>query len=376
MTPTIPLVDIAAQQAEIHAEVMPEIERVLTTAYFVGGPDVAAFEDAYGDFVGVRHCIGVSNGTDALELALRAAGLGPGDEAIVPANTFFATAEAVVRTGATPVFVDVDDEYLLIDPTVLEAALTPRVKVVVPVHLFGQAAPVDGVLDVLDGRPVTVVEDAAQSQGARRHGRSTGTLGLVAGTSFYPGKNLGASGDAGAVLTDDEDVARTVRLLANHGSLQKYVHEVVGLNARLDALHAVVLSAKLRRLKAWNAVRAEAAARYTELLAGIPEVRTPSVAPGNEHVWHLYVIRVPRRDEVLARLNEAGVGAAIHYPQALHRTAPFAQGQASLPVSERAADEILSLPLHPHLSADQQERVVSTLCEALGHRSARPVVVP
>lgn len=365
---SVPLVDLRAQQDEIDAEVRAGLDEVFAKTSFIGGPAVAEFEKAYADATGIAHCVGVANGTDALELALRAAGVGRDDEVVLPANTFIATAEAVSRIGARPVLVDVDPEFLLIDPAKVEAALTPRTKAIVPVHLFGQTAPVEELLPLAQAHGAVIVEDAAQSQGATRHGRPAGGLGLAAGTSFYPGKNLGAAGDAGAVLTNDPEIAARVRTLSAHGSDRKYVHDLIGVNSRLDTIQAVVLLAKLKRLARWNDLRREAAARYTELLADVPGVRVPSVAPGNVDVWHLYVIRVEERDRVLDELHAAGIGAGIHYPYSVHLTKAYAElglGPGSFPVAEAAADRILSLPLYPHITADQQARVVSALASAL-----------
>ena len=368
----IPLVDLAAQQAEIAEEVMTGLAEVFATTAFIGGKPVGEFELAYAEATNVAHCVGVANGTDALELALRGIGVTSGGEVIMPANTFIATAEAVSRIGAVPVLVDVDPEHLLIDPDLLPAAITSRTQAIVPVHLFGQVAPVERVLEVAGDVPV--VEDAAQSQGATRFGRHAGSLGAAAGTSFYPGKNLGAAGDAGAVTTRDADLAARVRLIANHGSARKYDHEVVGMNSRLDTVQAVVLNAKLRRLAGWNQARRRAAARYSELLDGVDGVRVPRSAEGNVDVWHLYVVRVQERDAVLRSLNGAGVGAGIHYPTPLHLTRAYADlglGRGSFPVAEQAADEILSLPLYPHLTETQQDQVVSALRAALAHQHAR-----
>lgn len=363
----VPLVDLAAQQLEIAEEVRVGLDEVFATTAFVGGEVVERFEQEYAAFVGAAHCVGVANGTDALELALRTAGVTAGGEVVFPANTFVATAEAVSRLGAVPVPVDVDDEQLLIDPDRVADAITQRTQAIVPVHLFGQTAPFERLVPVAERAGVPIVEDAAQAQGARGPGGSAGALGLVSATSFYPGKNLGAAGDAGAVTTDDPDIARRVRVLAQHGSTTKYVHEEIGVNSRLDAVQAVVLRAKLARLEKWNALRAAAAARYEQLLAGIAEVRTPLSLPGNEDVWHLYVVRVGDRDRVLAELHAAGIGAGIHYPTPVHLTAAYAElGHAagSFPVSERAAGEILSLPLFPHITEGQQEHVVSSLARA------------
>jgi dTDP-4-amino-4,6-dideoxygalactose transaminase len=363
----VPLLDLASAHAEVADEIAAGWADVLARTAFVGGPHVSSFEADYATWSGVRHCLGVGNGTDALELALRALGVRPGDECILPANTFIATAEAVVRAGATPVLVDCREDTALIDVDATAAAVTDRTRAVLPVHLYGQTAPVEELRAVLpDG--VAIVEDAAQSQGARRHGEPAGKLGDIAATSFYPGKNLGAYGDAGAVLTDRDDLAEVVRLLREHGSPRKYEHSVLGFNSRLDALQAVVLSAKLRRLDGWNAARRRAAARYGELLAAVDGVVTPVVAEGNEPVWHLYVVRVADRARVLGELHEARIGAGIHYPVPVHRTDAFAhlgQGLGTFPVTEQLADEIISLPMFPDITPAQQERVVSVLAAAV-----------
>ncbi|MCM3553576.1 DegT/DnrJ/EryC1/StrS family aminotransferase [Janibacter melonis] len=364
----VPLVDLRAAQAEILDEIRGDVDDVLSSAGFVGGPHVVGFEEEYAQLCGTQHCVGVANGTDAVEIALRAVGVGPGDEVVLPANTFVATAEAVARIGARSVLVDVDPDHLLVDPAQLGAVTTERTRAIAPVHLYGQLAPMGAVLEHADRLGLPVVEDAAQSQGATQDGRVSGSLGRMAATSFYPGKNLGAAGDAGAVTTDDDDLARTARLLGAHGSLTKYVHEVVGFNSRLDAIQAVVLRAKLRRLQRWNACRREAAERYASLLDGLPVTR-PAVAPGNEHVWHLYVIQVDERDRVLSALHEAGVGAGIHYPEPVHLTRAFADlgyGRGDFPVTEAAADRILSLPIYPHITPAQQEHVAQALADALG----------
>jgi dTDP-4-amino-4,6-dideoxygalactose transaminase len=365
---TIPLVDLSVQHRQIADEVEAGFAEVLATGDFVGGKAVAAFEQEYADFVGARSCVGVANGTDALEMALRANAVGSGDEVVLPANTFVATAEAVVRTGARPVFVDVDVDALLIDPARVTEALTERTRAVIAVDLYGQVAPFERLPSSLVERGIVVIEDAAQSQGAVRHGKAAGRFGLVAATSFYPGKNLGAYGDAGAVVTDDEDLAHHVRLLGGHGSPAKYEHTHVGFNSRLDTLQAVVLRAKLRRLHEWNAERRAAAACYDELLGGVPGLRLPVTLPGNEHVWHLYVVRVRGRDEVLRRLQVEGVGASVHYPTPVHLTpamTEFGAGTGSMPVSERAAGEVLSLPIYPGITMDQQERVADLVRSAL-----------
>lgn len=365
----IPLVDLAAQCAAVSDEVAEGWNQVLARTAFIGGPQVGRFENEYAEFIGAGHCVAVANGTDAIEIALRALGVGPGDECILPANTFIATAEAVRRAGAVPVLVDcAADGTYLIDTAAVEAAVTPRTKVILPVHLYGQAAPIERLMPVAEQAGAWLLEDAAQSQGARRNGVRAGMLGHAAATSFYPGKNLGAYGDAGAVLTNSADLAARMRMIRDHGSPRKYEHEVFGFNSRMDTLQAVVLSAKLRHLDAWNATRRQAADRYNEMLSGYEEVTLPRTLDGNEHVWHLYVVRVPDRDRVLKELHAAGIGAGIHYPVPVHRTAAFADlgyGEGAFPEAEGTADQILSLPLFAEITQEQQECVVSALISAL-----------
>ena len=294
----IPLVDLAAQHAEVADEINAGLAEVFATTSFIGGKAVDEFERAYAEFTEVAHCIGVANGTDALELALRGVGVTAGGEVILPANTFIATAEAVSRIGAVPVLVDVDPEYLLIDPEKVAEAITPRTQAIIPVHLFGQVAPVERSSKSLPARTSRLSRTPPSPKAPPASAASPAASVTLAGTSFYPGKNLGAAGDAGAVTTNDPEVAERVRLIANHGSARKYIHEVVGMNSRLDTVQAVVLNAKLKRLADWNDRRRAAAARYGELLADVPGVRTPRSVPGNVDVWHLYVIRVADRDEV------------------------------------------------------------------------------
>ncbi len=363
----IPLVDLAVQHAQVANEVGAGWDRVTASGAFILGPDVAAFEQEFAAFSGAAHCVGVANGTDALELALRARGIGAGDEVVLPANTFIATAEAVSRVGAQPVLVDCDPTYLLIDPDRVAERVTGRTRAVMAVHLYGQMAPVHALAEVLPPG-VDLIEDAAQSQGAAHHGRRSGSVGAVAGTSFYPGKNLGAYGDAGAVLTSHAGTAATLRALRDHGGTRKYTHDVVGVNSRLDTLQAVVLRAKLARLDGWNEQRRAAARRYHDLLGGHAGVGLPATLPGNDHVWHLYVVRVARRDAVLAALRDAGIGAGIHYPSPVHVLGAYAHlghGPGDFPVAEAAAGEILSLPLFPGITAAQQERVAAELVAAV-----------
>jgi dTDP-4-amino-4,6-dideoxygalactose transaminase len=367
----IPLVDLKAAHEEVADEVRAGFERVLAGTAFVGGDEVRRFEHAYADFGGVTHCVGVANGTDAVELALRASGVGPGDEVVVPANTFIATAGAVARIGARPVLADCLPGTHLLDPQAALDAVGPATRAVVPVHLYGQMADVRALRAQL-GAEVRLVEDAAQCQGATRDGRTPGSGGIAA-TSFYPGKNLGAYGDAGAVLTDDEERAGLVRAIANHGGTAKYRHDVPGFNSRLDGLQAVVLRAKLARLADGNAARRAAAARYDTLLAQLSaagRVVLPATAPGNVHVWHLYVVQVvgADRDDVVGKLNAEGIGAGVHYPAPVHLTPAYRHlgyGPGAFPNAEKAAERILSLPLYPQITPDQQQRVVDALTDAL-----------
>jgi dTDP-4-amino-4,6-dideoxygalactose transaminase len=370
----IPLVDLQAAHAEVAGEISAGFERVLRGGAFIKGPEVTAFEREFAAASGTAYCVGVGSGTDALEFALRAAEVPEGAEVVLPANTFVATAEAVVRAGARPVFADVDPDHLLLDPSAAAKAIGPDTAALVPVHLYGQLAPMTALAGLAAGREIAIIEDAAQSHGATQNhgatenGSPAGTHGLAAAVSFYPGKNLGAYGDAGAVLTDSADVDRAVRLLGDHGSEQKYVHTRLGFNSRLDSLQAVVLRAKLKRLEDWNTRRREAAARYQELLSGLDEVVLPRSAPGNVHAWHLYVVQVPRRDHVLEVLHEQGIQAAIHYPVPVHLQPAFrgyGYGPGDFPVTEAAAGRIISLPLYPHITRGQQQAVADGLRRAL-----------
>jgi dTDP-4-amino-4,6-dideoxygalactose transaminase len=365
----IPLVDLQAAHADVADEIHAGFERVLASGGFIKGPEVAAFEREFAGFSGAAHCVGVGNGTDAIELALRAAGVGAGAEVVLPANTFVATAEAVVRAGARPVLADVDPDYLLLDPAAAARVTGPGTAALLPVHLYGQLAPMKALADIAAGRDIAIIEDAAQSHGAAQGGSPAGGFGLAAAVSFYPGKNLGGYGDAGAVLTNSAEVDRAVRLLGDHGSEQKYIHSTLGFNSRMDALQAVVLRAKLRRLAGWNEMRREAAERYHQLLAGLDDVVLPRTAPDNVHAWHLYVIQVPRRDHVLEVLKGLGIQAGIHYPVPVHLQPSFRDlgyGPGDFPVTEAAASRILSLPLYPHISQAQQQAVTDGLRLALG----------
>jgi dTDP-4-amino-4,6-dideoxygalactose transaminase len=367
----IPLVDLAAQHADIQADLLPAIDKVLANGNFILGAEVLQFEKSFASYCESQYCVGVANGTDAIELALRSTGVGPGDEVVLPANTFIATALAVVRSGATPVLVDCDPVFGLIDFEQAAAAITERTRAVIPVHLYGQIAHSEQFADVAATKECIIIADAAQAQGAKRNGRSIGAWSDLAATSFYPGKNLGAYGDAGAVLAQSPDVASRLLALRNYGSDVKYHHPEIGFNSRLDTLQAVVLSAKLTHLDKWNRARQRAAKLYDEMLTAVDEVRLPQIVPGNEHVFHLYVIEVPKRQSVLAALQNQGIGAGVHYPIPIHLQPSFAglgHRPGSFPVSEAKSEVILSLPLYPHITPEQQATVVAALKKALAER--------
>jgi dTDP-4-amino-4,6-dideoxygalactose transaminase len=369
----IPLVDLGWQHRQIADEVTAGLADVFEQTSFINGPPVASFETEFAALAGTRRCVGVANGTDAVELALRSVGIGRDDVVVVPANTFIASAEAIVRAGARPVLVDCDPVHQLIDVDAAVAAVEAhQARAVLGVDLFGQCAPFTELADRLGDRladgTCTLVEDAAQSQGATHAGGGIGAVAAIAATSFYPGKNLGAYGDAGAVVTNRDDLADTVRLLGDHGSRVRYQHEIVGMNSRLDTVQAVVLRAKLRRLPEWNEQRRAAADRYLAALSDVDGVGLPSTRADNEHVWHLFVVRVAERDRVLGALQAAGVGAGIHYPVPIHLQPAFASlghRPGDFPHAEAAASEILSLPIFPGITVDQQDRVVAELLAAL-----------
>jgi len=364
----IPLVDLGIQHREIEAEVRQGLYELMASGTFILGPPVSRFERKYARYCGVEHCLGVANGTDALELSLRALEIGPGDEVILPANTFIASALAVVRAGATPVLVDCDPEYHLIDLAQVEARIGTRTRAVMAVDLFGQLPQLAELEQVCADAGIALVEDAAQSQGASRDGRAAGSFGQIAGTSFYPSKNLGAYGDAGAVLTKNAELAERIARLRNYGSEVKYQHPQQGFNSRLDSLQAIVLSVKLARLSDWNESRRVAAGYYGELLCDRSGIETPRVLPGNQHVWHIYAVRVAQRDRVLSALHEAGIGAGIHYPVPIHLQGAFrdlGHAEGDFPAAERAAREMISLPLYPGIRRDQQEEVAETLSRAV-----------
>jgi dTDP-4-amino-4,6-dideoxygalactose transaminase len=374
MTPlSIPLVNLGRQYDDLGAEIDGAIRQVCMRGDFILGQAVGDFERGFADFVGARHCIGVGNGTDALHLVLRALGVGAGHEVIVPANTFIATAEAVSYCGATPVLVDCDDRTATIDVDRIAAALTPRTKAIIPVHLYGQPADMDPILALGASHGVQVIEDAAQAHGASYRGRPCGGLARAAAFSFYPGKNLGAYGDAGAVVTNDDGLAEEVRLLRNWGSPRKYVHSRQGYNSRLDTLQAAVLSVKLPRLQGWNGTRVRLASLYREVLSSlhgtIDVVATREATTA--HAYHLFVVRLRQhdRDAVLAKLQSEGIGAGVHYPIPIHLQEAYrhlGHGSGSFPAAERLAREVLSLPLCPYLTEAEALAVADRLRRLVG----------
>jgi dTDP-4-amino-4,6-dideoxygalactose transaminase len=359
----IPFADIAAMTREVRPEIDAAVARVLDSGRFIGGAAVDVFEQEWADYCGLPHAVGMANGTDALHLTLRALGIGEGDEVVVPTNTFVATAEAVVLAGATPRFADVDPGTLLLTADTLRAALTPRARAVVVVHLYGQVADMDAIGRVAAASGLVVLEDAAQAHGATWRGRLAGSLGHAGCFSFYPGKNLGAAGDAGAVVTSDPTLAQRLRSFRDHGRADgsHHDHQVIGTNSRMDALQAVVLSAKLPRLTAWTEARRALVQRYREHLDGGP-VRLVDEDPRARSAYHLLVARVQDRDRVRHRLAAAGIETGLHYPTPCHLVGPYRQyADGPLAVAERAAGEIVSLPLFPHMTDEQVARVCAEL---------------
>jgi dTDP-4-amino-4,6-dideoxygalactose transaminase len=360
---TIPLVDLKAQYTSIKPEIDEAIRRVVENASFIMGPEVRTFESAFAEFVHVREAAGVASGTAALHLAFLACGIGPGDEVITTAFTFYATAEAIVQAGATPVFVDIASDTYNMDPGKIEAAIGPRTRAIVPVHLYGQAADMDDIMAIARRHNLWVIEDAAQAHAAEYHGRHCGSIGDIACFSFYPSKNLGCYGDGGMVTSDNADLIQRVRRLRDHGRTGKYEHAELGWGYRLDAIQAAILGAKLVHLEEWTEQRRAAARRYDRLLAG-HEVITPAERPYNRHVYHCYAIRSPRRDALVEHLTGAGIGVVVHYPLPLHLQ-PVYRGmglqRGTFPLAEAAADEVVSLPMFAEITEGQQARVAAAI---------------
>ncbi|MDQ3649015.1 MAG: DegT/DnrJ/EryC1/StrS family aminotransferase [Acidobacteriota bacterium] len=355
----VPFVDLQIQYRQIKSEIDGAIGRVLDSSAFVLGREVEAFEAAFAEYVGAKFCVGLNSGTAAIQLAMTACGVGAGDEVIVPANSFFATAEGVSTAGAKPVFVDADPVSYAIDAAKIEAAITTRTRAIMPVHLYGQAADLDSVFEIAARHDLLVIEDAAQAHGSLYKGRRVGAVGAAGCFSFYPGKNLGAYGEGGAVLTDDAEVARRVRLLRDHGSEQKYRHDVVGYNFRLEGIQGAVLGVKLKHLDRWNDLRRAHAARYAELLGEVAEsgaLMLPREMPYAHHIYHLYVVQVDGRDALQQALSAAGVQTGIHYPVPIHLQPAYAthgHSAGDFPETERQAGRVLSLPMFPELTDAQ-----------------------
>jgi dTDP-4-amino-4,6-dideoxygalactose transaminase len=364
----VPLLDLVAQYNGIKDEVLRAMMTVVERQGFIMGPEVAQLEGEVAKLSGTRHAIGCASGTDALLLPLRALDMRPGDEVITTAFTFFATAGAIHNAGGTPVFVDIDPANLNISPRAIQDAITPRTRGIVAVHLFGQMAPMEEIVPLARRHGLALIEDAAQAIGARRkvegEWRRAGELGSVGTLSFFPSKNLGGYGDGGMMVTQDDKLADRLRKLRLHGGARQYHHEEVGYNSRLDTLQAAVLLAKLPYLEGWSRARAERARRYTEAFTGHPAVCPPATDPANEHIFHQYTIRVPRRDELQAHLRAKGIGHAIYYPLALHLQPCFAHlgyRRGRLPVTEAAMDSVISLPIYPELTGEQQDAVVDAV---------------
>ena len=385
----VPFLDLKAQYKQIEHEVVPMVKEAMASGAFIGGPQVAGFEEEFAEFCSSKFCIGVGSGTDALRFALMAAGIGPGDEVITVPNTFIATTEAISQVGATPVFVDVDKYTYTMDPQKLQEffqqkcsldqstnkpinQLTKRpVRAIIPVHLYGQPADMDPILEIANAHNLIVIEDACQAHGALYKDKKAGSMGAAGCFSFYPGKNLGAFGEAGAVVTRDETVARRIRMLRDHGQEQKYFHSIEGFNGRLDAIQAGVLRIKLQRLQSWNQARQQHAVDYNELLDGITDLTLPEEANYAASVYHLYVILADNRDELQKFLQDKGIYTGLHYPQPLHLQKAYAHlgyKKGDFPVAEKAAEQLLSIPMYPELAKPQIEYVAESIKEFLAKK--------
>jgi dTDP-4-amino-4,6-dideoxygalactose transaminase len=360
----VPFLDLRAQHDPLRAELLTAIGEVIDRSAFAGGPMVAKLEEDFAAYCQTRAAVGVGSGTEALWLTLLAQGIGRGDEVITVPNTFMATAEAISWCGATPVFVDIDEQTYTLDTRQLEHAITPRTKAVIPVHLFGQMADMDPIMEIARRHRLMVIEDACQAHGAEYKGRRAGSIGHAGCFSFYPGKNLGAWGEAGAVVTNDRALAAKIRILRDHGQETKYHHSCIGWNARMDGIQAAVLRVKLKGLDRGNAARRAHARRYEELLAGLDDLTLPLAAEYGVPIYHLYVVRVPERDRILQALAGRGIACGIHYPTPIHRQDAYRSlglGPGSFPIAERCAGEILSLPMFPELTPKQIETVAREL---------------
>jgi len=363
----VPFLDLHAAYAEMRGELNAAFERVMESGWYILGEEVAAFEQEYAAYLGCKHCLGVGNGLEALHLVLRAYGIGPGDEVIVPSNTYIATWLAVSQAGGVPVPVEPDARTFNINPSLIEAAVTPRTKAILVVHLYGQAVDMNPILAIAQRHGLRVIEDTAQSHGATYKGRQTGAIGDAAGCSFYPGKNLGAYGDAGCITTNDDELADRVKVLRNYGSRVKYYNEVKGYNSRLDPLQAGLLRVRLTKNDEWNSRRRRIAANYLAGLAGAKELTLPHVPEWTDPAWHLFVVMHPQRDVLQKKLADEGVGTLIHYPVPPHLSGAYAEfnsHKGRYPLAERMADTVLSLPIGPHLSNEAVEYVIDRVHKA------------
>lgn len=364
----VPFIDLSAHHKPQRAEFLAAIAEVIDQNAFAGGPFVARFEKEFAAYCQTTNAVGVANGTDAVWLALLALGVGPGDEVITVPSTFMATAEAITYTGAKPVFVDIEESTFTMDPTLLEKAISPRTKAIIPVHLFGQMANMDPIMEIARRHKLFVIEDACQAHGAEYKGKRAGSIGDAGCFSFYPGKNLGAFGEAGAVVTNDAALAKKIQVFRDHGQDKKYYHSVIGWNGRMDGIQGAVLSIKLKNLEAGNVARRAHAKKYDEQLAGLTNLQVLRPSTRGTSVYHLYVIRVKNRDQILQSLAASGIGCGVHYPIPVHLQQAYAGlglGPGSFPVAERCANEFLSLPMYPELSEEQINTVVKEVTRLL-----------
>jgi len=373
----IPFLNLKAQHQALKSEILDAISEVLDSTAFAGGPYVAKFEEEFAAYCNTKYAVGVGNGTDALWFALLALGIGPGDEVITVPNTFIATAEAITYCGARPVFVDVDEQTYTMDPRLIERAITPRTKAMIPVHLYGQMADMDPIMEIARKHRLPVIEDACQAHGAEYKGRRAGSIGDVGCFSFYPGKNLGACGEAGGSVTNNLELKNKMAMFRDHGQAKKYYHTVVGWNGRMDGIQGAILSIKLKHLDSWTEARRSHARTYTQAFAHVHGVLTPKESEQRRHVYHLYVLRVRHRDHILKALAEKGVNCGIHYPVPLHLQEAYGSlgvQRGAFPVAERCAEEIISLPMFPELSSDEIKTVVTELASLVQAGAASPAL--
>jgi len=365
MTQKIPMLDLAAQNGPLREEIRAAIDRVIDSNYFILGPEVTEFEKEVSEYINVKHVIGCANGSDALVLALKALGIGLGDEVITTSFSFFATAGSIARSGATPVFADIDPVTYNLSPALIEEKITPRTKAIIPVHLYGQMTPMDEIMAIAEKHNIKVIEDAAQAIGSKEKGRSAGSIGHVSCFSFFPSKNLGAFGDAGMVCSNDDEIGTNLRSLRVHGTGKvRYHYDHIGLNSRIDAMQAAILRVKLPHLAAWTESRQTNAGRYNERLKDVPRIVTPTVLPGMFHIYNQYTIRTPKRDELQAKLKEEGIASSVYYPRPLHLQNCFADcggKEGDCPETERACVEVISLPVFGDISDESLDRVCGVI---------------